>query len=353
MPCSTGPSSISLVLPIRPRPSARSVPRWRSDWLIWLRTCVSFSFAIGRHLLRRLVGKDLGDLLAARLRDFLGTAQLAQCDLGCLQHVDRVRRAERLREHVADAAELEHRAHASTGDDAGTGRRRAQEHARRIEATDRLVRDRLTVLRHGEHVLPRVVDGLRDREWDLARLPVADTDAIDLVTHHDERGEREAATALDDLRDAVDLDHALLELPGLLHVDGHLESQSSFARAVGECLDATVVQVAAAVEHDGFDSGLLRGCSEALADLGRLLGLVALERLRQVEPRRGGERAPRVVVDQLREDTAVRAKNEHARTVGRAADLPAHAAVAAEARFASRKGAHARFPTFRRTYSPS
>src|SRR6185312_7288435 len=28
--------------------------------------------------------------------------------------------------------------------------------------------------------------------------------------------------ALDDLGDAVDLDHALLELAGLLHVDGHL-----------------------------------------------------------------------------------------------------------------------------------
>jgi hypothetical protein len=77
------------------------------------------------------------------------------------------------------------------------------------------------VLRHGEQVLAGVVDGLRDRERHLACLPVADTDAIDLVTHHDERGEREAATALHDLRDAVDLDHALLELSALLDVDGH------------------------------------------------------------------------------------------------------------------------------------
>ena len=52
-------------------------------------------------------------------------AQLAQRVLGRLEHVDRVGRAERLREDVADAAELEHRAHAAAGDDAGAGRGRA------------------------------------------------------------------------------------------------------------------------------------------------------------------------------------------------------------------------------------
>src|SRR5207244_8960489 len=119
MPCRTGELSISFVLPIRPRPSARSVPRWRSDWPIWLRTCVSFNFATGRrHLLghfvrlcRLLVGQHFVDLLTARLGDFLRAAQLAERLLRCLQHVDRVRRAERLREHVADTAELEHPAH--------------------------------------------------------------------------------------------------------------------------------------------------------------------------------------------------------------------------------------------------
>src|SRR5438309_246641 len=135
MPARTGESSISLVLPIRPRPRARSVPRWRSDWPIWLRTWVSLSFAIGR-LFRfggLLVRQYLVNLLAARLRDFLRTPKLPERLLGRLQHVDRVRRAERLREHVADAAELEHRAYAAAGDHAGTGRGRAQEDARRVE----------------------------------------------------------------------------------------------------------------------------------------------------------------------------------------------------------------------------
>src|SRR3954447_2946786 len=147
MPARTGLSSISLVLPIRPRPSARSVPRWRSDWPIWLRTCVSFSFGNGGHLLggralrvlvdgRRLVRQHLADLLAARPGAVLGTAQLAKRLLGRLEHVDRVGRAERLREHVADAAELEHRAHATAGDHAGTGRGGAQQDPGSVEPAE-------------------------------------------------------------------------------------------------------------------------------------------------------------------------------------------------------------------------
>ena len=130
------------------------------------------------------------------------------------------------------------------------------------------------VLRHREEVLLRVVDGLRDRERNLARLPVADADAVDLVADHDERGEREPPAALDHLGDAVDLDHALLELSALCDVDSHLELQSSLARAVGERLDAAVVQVAAAVEDDGLDARPSSPfAASELADLGRLLGL--------------------------------------------------------------------------------
>ena len=118
-----------------------------------------------------------------------------------------------------------------------------------------------------EQVLLRVVDGLRDRERHLARLAVADADAVDLVADHDERGEREPPAALHDLGDAVDLDHALLELSGSRRRRLPSELQSSLACALGERLDASVVQVAAAVEHDGLDPGLLRGRGERLADL--------------------------------------------------------------------------------------
>src|SRR5439155_5087286 len=119
MPAITGVSSCSAVRPIFPSPRARSVPRWRWVWPIWLRTCVSFNFATCRAHLhsvvrlrrlrgldRRLVGEHLADRLAAGLGDVLRPAELAERLLGRLQHVDRVRRSERLGEHVADAAEL-------------------------------------------------------------------------------------------------------------------------------------------------------------------------------------------------------------------------------------------------------
>ena len=48
-----------------------------------------------------------------------------------------------------------------------------------------------------------------------AALPVLEADAIHLVADGDERCEREAAAALDDLGDAVDLDDALMELAAL------------------------------------------------------------------------------------------------------------------------------------------
>src|SRR6476661_9691003 len=103
MPESTGLSVCSAVLPIRPRPSARNVPRWRWVWPIALRTCVSFTFATWCHLLGHALGlnggrnvrlDDLGlaldhgsvrqhvaNRLAAGLRDVLGPAQLAQSRL--------------------------------------------------------------------------------------------------------------------------------------------------------------------------------------------------------------------------------------------------------------------------------
>src|SRR5204863_7372449 len=127
----------------------------------------------------------------------------------------------------------------------------------------------------------------------------------------------------------------------------------SFTRALGERLDATVIQIAAAVEHDALHAQLLRRVGELLAHLGRLLCLVAFERFRQADPRGGGKRLARVVVDELGEDAAVRAEDRQARTLRVAADLAAHAAMPALTQLANGDLAHARFPTFLRTYSPS
>ena len=74
------------------------------------------------------------------------------------------------------------------------------------------MRDRVPVLGDAEEVLLRVLDRLRNGKRNLARLPVAEPDAVDLVADDDQRGERETAAALHHLRDAVDLDHALFQL---------------------------------------------------------------------------------------------------------------------------------------------
>ena len=175
-------------------------------------------------------GEDLGDRQATHGSDVLGTDEPLEAVDGCPAHVDRIRRAEALREHVADAGELEHRARATAGDDAGSFAGRTEHDARGVESTHDLVRDRLTVLRHREEVLACVLDGLRDRERNLARLSVPEADTVDLVADDDERREREAPSTLDDLRHTVDLDDPLLELAGLTHF-GHAQNWSPPSRA--------------------------------------------------------------------------------------------------------------------------
>src|SRR5690606_29401022 len=74
------------------------------------------------------------------------------------------------------------------------------------------VRNRVADARHAEEVARGLFDALRDRQGHLAGFAVADTDQTVAVADDHESGEAEAATALDDLRDAVDCHHALEEL---------------------------------------------------------------------------------------------------------------------------------------------
>jgi hypothetical protein len=72
--------------------------------------------------------------------------------------------------------------------------------------------DRGAVHRHLEEVLAGALDALLDRDRHLVGLAVADAHLRLLVADHDQRGEREAAAALDDLGDPVDLDDPLLQV---------------------------------------------------------------------------------------------------------------------------------------------
>ena len=111
-----------------------------------------------------------------------------------------------------------HSSTARTGPPAMTpvpGRAGLQQHdAGRLLALDG-VRDRALDAGDLEEVLLGLLDALGDRRRHLLGLAVADADGAVAVAHHDERGEAEAAAALDDLGHAVDRDDAL-DVRGLL-----------------------------------------------------------------------------------------------------------------------------------------
>src|SRR5579863_2931577 len=77
-----------------------------------------------------------------------------------------------------NSRELQHGADATTGDHAGTGRGRLQEHAAGPEDAGRLVGDRRAVLRNPIEVLLRLLDTLLDSNGNLVGLAVSDTDHL-------------------------------------------------------------------------------------------------------------------------------------------------------------------------------
>src|SRR3954447_4256094 len=132
---------------------------------------------------------------------------------------------------------------------------------------------------------------------------------------------------------------------------GALEDKAALAGALGEGLDTAVVLVAAAIEHGGVDAGGLGARREQLA---RLVGLLhRLERAQiGFDPLDRRDRATRIVVDELGEHAAVGAEHRDPGTLRGAVHLRADATAALEALRRLRENRHARFPTFRATYSP-
>ena len=115
-----------------------------------------------------------------------------------------VARAERLGQHVLDARRFDDRTHAATGDDAGTGRRRTQQHAATTELAHHLVRDRVLVHGHFDHRLAGGFGSLADRFGDLVGLAEPAAYLAVVVTRDDQRAERETASTFDDLGASVD-----------------------------------------------------------------------------------------------------------------------------------------------------
>ena len=264
--------------------------------------------AAGRERRRgRVPGRSRG----RAARDLLGRAQAAKTLDRGLDEVDRVLRAEALGEDVVDAGELEHRAHAAAGDHAGAGRGGLQQDATGAEYAGRLMGDRAAVAGHPEQVLLGPLDALLDRERNLVGLAVADADRFALVADDDQRGEREATAALDDLGDAVDLDDPLLEVEAgradersdvIGVIGGRRERvagwrpasdrQARLADRFGERADVAVVAIAATIEHCLGHTGGLRPLGQQLAGARGGLGFAQRAQL-GLEPGDCRERARR------------------------------------------------------------
>src|SRR5688500_9914879 len=158
---------------------------------------------------------ERGRLHAALAGDLLDRRQALETFHRRAHHVVRIRRAEALREDVADADALHHGAHRAAGDDAGARRRGLHQHAPRPVLPDDLVRDRPAGQRDVDHRAAGGVDGLADRLRHLVRLARGEAHAPLTVADGDERVEGEAPAALHDLGDAVDRDHVLDEIAPL------------------------------------------------------------------------------------------------------------------------------------------
>src|SRR5579862_9384179 len=90
------------------------------------------------------------------------------------------------------------------------------------------------------------------------------------------------------------------------------ENQAALAGTVGERLDAAVIDVAVAVEHDLFDALFEASVCERLTDLLGVLALVAVRGLLDLERGHGRDGGTLGVVDDLRVDLLV--ATEHGQT---------------------------------------
>src|SRR6478609_6440842 len=178
--------------------------------------------------------RDVLDRQPATGRDLFRTLQVPQRLDGGVHDVDRVVRAERLGQHVVDAGALQHGTHRATGDDAGTGGCRTEQHHTRGGLTLHRVRDGQRDAGHLEHVLLGFLDALGDGRGNLLGLAVTDAD---------QGGEGEPTSTLDHLGDAVG-DHDPLEQRVLL--DGGVPTVAVTAAAAVTTVTGAAGAIAAA-----------------------------------------------------------------------------------------------------------
>src|SRR5215203_3434954 len=126
------------------------------------------------------------------------------------------------------------------------------------------------------------------------------------------------------------------------------EAQSALAGGVGQRLDAAVIEIAGAVEHDARHAGCARALGDQAPDLLRGVDVAAaLQLVPHVlfEGRGGRQRRTALIVDDLRVDLLRRAEHRKPRTaVRRLTDRTPNPRLAAV--FGSKFLSHSRGPYF-------
>ena len=135
---------------------------------------------------------------------------MAERSKSCLDHIVRVRAADRFGDDVLDAERLEDRPHRAAGDDAGAGLRGAHDDPPgAVRIGDVVVQGAALAQRHADHAAARLLGRLADRLRHLARLAGAIADPALFIADDDERGKAETPSALHHLGDTVDVDQLL------------------------------------------------------------------------------------------------------------------------------------------------
>jgi len=141
----------------------------------------------------------------ADVLNLLIRAKLLETSHGSFNHREVIVRTERFGKNVLDADGFQHCAAAATGDDTGSVRSRTQQHLATIGFTQHVVRDGIAAQIDFYQVFLGLFRALADALRHFLGLAVANAYLTLLVTHHNQCGETEAATALHNFGTAVDV----------------------------------------------------------------------------------------------------------------------------------------------------
>src|SRR5579872_2334110 len=187
-----------------PEPSAFRACRWGSRFRCGSDGCEESSPRSLPH--SRSSSFALVAVAAAQRLVLVLVAQLFERVEGRLDHVVRIRRAQRLGQNVLNPRRFEDGAHRTAGDDPGPIRRRFEQDPAGSVVPGGGMRNGRSAHGDGDHVFLGDLDALLDGRGNFLRLSRSKSHAPLTVADDHQRAEAEVLSALDDLGHAVDVD---------------------------------------------------------------------------------------------------------------------------------------------------